>query len=133
MLWLAEMESVHQLTSDLQWNRYGYAQLAPMQNVSCVCVANGVVWVGSDKAGLSRIWSDTSPQQHTTPAQITESSIDFNPGESTVTRPRATFRDPSGDPWAWLYYYGARYLPSNVVIDVIPTNSHWEEKTVPCS
>ena len=122
-VWLAEMESVHQLTSDLQWNRYGYAQLAPMQNVSCVCVANGVVWVGSDKAGLSRIWSDTSPQQHTTPCAITESSIDFNPGESNKARPRATFRDPSGDPWAWLYYYGARYLPSNVVIDVIPTNS----------
>ena len=115
-VWLAEMESIHQLTSDLQWNRYGYAQLAPCRT-SAVSVWPTEVWVGSDKAGMSRLWSDTAPAAHSPRAGRWRYS-QCGTGE----RKRGTFRDPKGDPWTWLYYYGQRYLPSSVVIDIVSAN-----------
>lgn len=111
-VWATETEAVHMLTVELEWRRYGYAQMAPMQNVSSTAVSNGVVWVGSDEAGLSRMWSDTSFQQLDSPMSRGQ------PEERTVAD-ASTFRDPEGDPWTWQYYYGARYLPSNVVTAVV--------------
>ena len=107
-VWLTEMEAVHMLTADLQWRRYGFAQMAPMQNISSVGISNGIVWVGSDKSGLSRMWSDTSYQQ-----LDATSIVDSKGGNGGV------FKDPMGDPWTWQYYFGSRWLTSNVVNSIV--------------
>lgn len=115
-VWLTDTEAVHMLTPELEWRRYGYAQMAPMQNISSATISNGIVWVGSDVAGLSRLWTDTSFQQLDGPLRPHGREAEAEP---LLLASGDTFRDPDGDPWTWQYYYGSRYLPSNVVNAVV--------------
>ena len=94
-LWVAENMTVHRLAADGLWQRFGYKQRAPIDQISSVAVRAGVVWVGSAAHGLARLVND-DPQ-------------------AAVTA--------SGDPWAWAYYGGARWLPSDSVLGLFCESS----------
>ena len=80
--------TAHRLSANGIWDRFGYKQRAPIDDISSIAVHRGVVWVGSASKGVVRL---LNADVQTTPATT------------------------NGDPWAWLYYGGARYLPSNNV------------------
>jgi hypothetical protein len=87
-LWLVDNITAHRLNSAGMWDRFGYKQYAPINDISSVTVHNGVVYVGSASKGMSRLINSDIPSG----------------------KPAA-----NGDPWAWTYYGGARYLPNNNV------------------
>jgi hypothetical protein len=103
-VWMVEAESLHKLSREGQYYRYGWQQGAPMTNVSTVAIADGYVWVGSWALGLARMKATNSPDQ-------LDASIgqDGNVGAGAANK----------DPWAWDYYWGARWMPSNDVSGIL--------------
>ena len=97
-LWVAEQNSVHKLTSDQIWYRYGQRQGSTSSNITSVAAVNGFVYVASDY-GVSRVRGDLSP------TQIYKSN----------SYPTSPVNDPPGDPWSWLFFSGPRYLTDNAV------------------
>lgn len=110
-LWIAEKESLHRLTRDKVYWRYGYQQGAPMQNISSVAVHNGIVYAGSENLGLSSVDGAASPDQ-------LDATIGGNGDASPDPTDGAPPAGAHGDPWRWSYYFGPRYLPSNAVLSL---------------
>lgn len=100
-VWIAERESVHKLTIDGVYWRYGYQQMAPMTNITSVAVHDGMVYTGSSDAGMARVHSNTDPTQ-----------LDINI--------EGNHNGAKDDPWTWKYFYGPRYLIDNTVKSIVP-------------
>lgn len=110
-LWLVESESLHKLNKAGIYFRYGWQQGAPMYNISTVAIVQGgQVYAGSDAGlGMSRVSATASPAQ----VDAVAPSIDGVAADAVST---------TSDPWAWAYYYGPRYLPSNTIHSIIRDN-----------
>jgi hypothetical protein len=94
-LWVAEVNSVHKLTANGIWYRYGQRQGSTNAQITSVVAVNGFVYVGS-AVGLSRVRGDADPAQH---YKGVESLHD--------------------DPWSWSFYAGQRYLADDSIAFVV--------------
>jgi hypothetical protein len=105
-LWVAEVNSIHKLTTAGVWFRYGQRQGSTNAQINSVSAANGFVYVGS-AVGLSRVRGDADPTQ-------------YYKGEQLDDRQQH-------DPWSWNYYAGHRYLPDDNVKRVfwVSTSAVW--------
>ena len=112
VVWIAENESIHKLTQDAVYWRMGYQQAAPMFNVSSVAVSKGLVFSGSYDLGMARVSGKQSVAQLDVSAKGNSASSSSSPPSGGA----------DGDPWSWMYYFGPRWLPSNQVYAIIPTN-----------
>jgi len=97
-LWVAENNSVHKLSSDGGWWRYGQRQGSPSAGITSVASAGGFVWIGTN-IGLARVPGDADATQQY------KGSLDKS--------------DSDSDPWTWAFFGGHRYLPDNTVMQVI--------------
>jgi hypothetical protein len=94
-LWVAEVNSVHKLTANGIWYRYGQRQGSTNAQITSVVAVNGFVYVGS-AVGLSRVRGDADPTQY---YKVTESLHE--------------------DPWSWSFYAGQRYLADDSIAFVV--------------
>jgi hypothetical protein len=101
-LWVAEVNSIHKLTTAGVWFRYGQRQGSTNAQINSVSAANGFVYVGS-AVGLSRVRGDADPTQ-------------YYKGEQLDDRQQH-------DPWSWNYYAGHRYLPDDNVKRVVSAST----------
>lgn len=116
VVWIAETESIHKLTRDGTYWRMGYQQMAPMGNVSTLAVSQGQIFSGSFNLGMARVSGKQSPEQ--LDAKLT-GDPDLPPAGGQ-----------GGDPWAWVYYYGPRWLPSDDVLAIVATGQRNRKSVV---
>jgi hypothetical protein len=97
-VWLVEAVAAHRYSRNGRWDRFGFHQGAPMQNLSSVACHGGAVFIGSAVFGVSRL-VNAVPAQNDGPDDEA-----YNGGDRLHP-----------DPWNWAYYFGPRYLPGNAV------------------
>jgi hypothetical protein len=97
-VWVAETHTVHKLSADGRWWRYGQKQGAPLDNVTSVAAVGGFVYVGAE-TGLARVRGDADPSASSSPHHA------------------------NADPWQWQYYGGHRYLPDDAVSTLVPNGN----------
>ena len=106
-LWLAEREALHRYESTSgAWLRFGYQQQNPLRNISTAAVSGGFVYVGSSM-GMARVSTVANPVQ-----------LDGNLAPQVTVD--GTPEPRHADPFVWDFYGGARWLPSNSIVALVP-------------
>ena len=115
-LWLAEKEALHRYESTSgAWLRFGYQQQNPLRNISTTAVSGGFVYVGSTTAGMARVSTTANPVQ-LDGNLFPQVTVDGTP------QPR------HADPFVWDFYGGARWLPSNSIVALVPWPSSSQDE-----
>jgi hypothetical protein len=131
-LWTVDNITVHRRNHLGQWDRFGYRQQAPITQLSSIAVHSGVLFSGSLTSGMSRLL-DTSASPYMPPnlhqkdgfqngyVQLRHSSDQFRAFSSCIALKSVcgvSLLTLDSDGWSWLYFYGPRWLPGNVVYSI---------------